>query len=97
MKRVELKSINDLVYLAASSPFDATIQHFKDEQNKDFYYLIRGTMVETILYFFEGKEITGKFINLVMTKNEVSYADLPIIDPKIKVIPIIEVKTQDLF
>jgi hypothetical protein len=97
MKRVELESINDLVFLAASSPFDSSIQHFKDNQNKDVYYLIRGTMVETILYFFEGEEIIGKFINLDMTKNQITYADLPIIDPKIKVIPIIKVKKQDLF
>ena len=38
-----------------------------------------------------------RFINLNSTKNRIDFSDLPIFDPKNKVIPIIEVKNQDLF
>ena len=31
------------------------------------------------------------------TRNTLKYTDTPILDPKTKVIPIIEVKSQDLF
>jgi hypothetical protein len=54
-------------------------------------------MTETFVYFVMGEETTKKFINLDMTKNKIMYADLPILDPKIKVIPILGVKKQDFF
>ena len=96
MKRIELKSMEDLAYLASSSPFSATIQHFKDKDGNNVYFLLGGTMIETVVYFVKGEEIEKRFINLNPTKNQIEYADLPILDPKITVIPIIEVKAQDL-
>jgi len=88
--------MEDLIYLASSSPFGATIWHFKDEEGDNFYFLVGGTRAETLVYFVKGEEIKKRFINLDATKNRIEYADLPILDPKIKVIPIIEVKAQDL-
>jgi hypothetical protein len=96
MKRIELRSMEDLAYLASSSPLGAVIQHFKNEAGNDFYFMIGGTMHETFVYYFRGEEIRGRFINLHTTKNKVGYSDLPILDPKIKVIPMIEVKAQNL-
>lgn len=95
MKRIELRSMEDLAYLASSSAFGATIQHFKDETGNHFYFMIGGTMRQSFVYYFRGEEIKGRFINLNATKNKIGYSDLPILDPKIKVIPIIEVKAQD--
>ena len=96
MKRIELKSMEDLAYLASSSPLGATIQHFKDEAGTNVYFLVGGTMDESHVYYVKGEEIKKRFINLNATKNKIEYSDLPILDPKIKVVPIIEVKTQDL-
>lgn len=96
MKRIELKSMEDLAYLASSSPYGATIQHFKDETGNDVYFLVGGTMEESFVYYVRAEEIKKRFINLDATKSKIEYSDSPILDPKIKVIPIIEVKKQDL-
>ena len=88
--------MEDLAYLASSSPLGAVIQHFKDEAGNDFYFMIGGTMQETFVYYFRGEETKGRFINLHTTKNKIGYSDLPVLDPKIKIIPIIEVKAQNL-
>ena len=96
MKRIELKTMEDLTYLAASSPFGAPIQHFQDEAGNNVYFLLGGTRANTLVYFVKCEEIKMKFINLDVTKNKIEYADLPIIDPKIKVIRIIDIKAQDL-
>jgi hypothetical protein len=96
MKKIELRSIEDLVYLAASSPFGATIQHFKRSNNDDVYFLMGGTITESFLYFVKGEETTKKFVCLDTTKNKITFEDLPVFDPKLKIIPIIEVKEQDL-
>lgn len=96
MKRVELRSMLDLAYLASSSPFNATIQHFKDEDGNNIYFLFGGTREETVIFYVRSEEIKKRFINLDTSKNKIEYADLPILNPRIKVIPIIEVKAQDL-
>ncbi|MCP8311834.1 MAG: hypothetical protein L6M37_02625 [Candidatus Methylarchaceae archaeon HK02M1] len=96
MKRIELESMMDLAYLAASSPLGAIIQHFKDKVGTDVYFLIGGTIRESFVYYFKGEEIKKRFINLNTTQNKIEYTDLPIFDPKIKVVPIIEIKAQDL-
>jgi hypothetical protein len=96
MKWIELRSIEDLAYIASSSPFGATIQHFKDEKDNNIYFLIGGTRAETLIYFVKREEIKKRFINLDVTKNKIEYTDLPILDPKIKVTSIIEVKKQNL-
>jgi len=88
--------MEDLAYLASSSPLGAVIQHFKDEAGNDFYFMIGGTMEETLVYYYRGEEIKERFINLHTTKNKIEYSDLPVLDPKIKVIPVIEVKAQNL-
>ena len=54
-KRIELRSMEDLAYLASSSPLGAVIQHFKDEAGNDFYFMIGGTMHETFVHYYRGK------------------------------------------
>ena len=96
MKKIELRDMIDLVYLASSSPFNATIQHFKDENGNNIYFLLGGTRHETVVFYVKGEEIKKRFINLDTSKNKIEYADFPVFSPKIKVIPIVEVKAQDL-
>ncbi|MEM2110693.1 MAG: hypothetical protein QXX08_02315 [Candidatus Bathyarchaeia archaeon] len=96
MKMIELKSMEELAYLASVSPFGTPILHFKDKAENNYYYLMGGTMHESWVYYVKAEEIKKRFINLDTTKNKVEYTDSPILDPKIKVIPIIEVKAQNL-
>lgn len=97
MRRIELKDMVDLVYLASSSPFGATIMHFKSKAGENYYFILGGTRSETlVLYVKAEKEIGKRFVNLDASRNRLEYTDLPIIDPKVKVIPIIEVESQDL-
>lgn len=97
MKRIELKSIEDLALLASSSPFGSTIQHFKDGESH-LYFMFGGTRKETYIFYVKSeKKIDHRFINLDITQNKIVYSDKPIIDPKFKVTPIIEVKKQDVF
>jgi hypothetical protein len=96
VRSIELENIEDLAYLASSSPFGATIMHFKDDLG-DLYFMIGGTRRETIVYYVRQEEIPNRFINLNVTKGTKEYTDLPILNPNVKVIPIIKVKAQDLF
>ena len=96
MKRIELKSIEDLALLASSSPFGSTIQHFEDG-DAHIYFLFGGTRGETYIFYVRSEKIDHRFINLDTTQNKIVYSDKPIIDPKFKVTPIIEVKKQDIF
>ncbi|RLI26096.1 hypothetical protein DRO58_05815 [Candidatus Bathyarchaeota archaeon] len=97
MKRIELKSIEDLVLLASSSPFGSVIQHFRNEKGEDIYFMFGGTRSETYIFYVRSEKIDHKFINLDTTQNKIVYSNKPIIDPKFKVTPVIEVKKQDLF
>ncbi|HDN62976.1 MAG TPA: hypothetical protein ENF56_03330 [Candidatus Bathyarchaeota archaeon] len=97
MKRIELKSIEDLVLLASTSPFGSAIQHFENEDGENIYFMFGGTRGETYIFYVKSEKINNKFINLDTTQNKIVYSDKPVIDPKFKVIPIIEVEKQDLF
>ena len=96
MKLIELKNIVDLAYLASSSPYGTVIQHFEDEVGNNVCFLIGGTMDETFVYYVKSEEITMKFICLDTSKDKVEYTNLPILNPRTKVIPVIEIKKQDL-
>ena len=97
MKKIELKEIIDLAYLASCSPFSSAIQHYKTENGKDIYFLLSGTVSEPYVYYTQYEDVGKRFINLNTTNNKINFSDIPIFDPKNKVIPIIEVKNQDLF
>ncbi|MEM2875970.1 MAG: hypothetical protein QXL67_03330 [Candidatus Bathyarchaeia archaeon] len=96
MKRIELKSMEDLAILASSSPFGSTIQHFRSGSG-DIYFMIGGTRDETYIFYVKSENVGHRFINFDTARNKVVYSDTPIIDPKFKVTPIIDVKKQDLF
>ena len=97
MKRTELESIGDLALLASTSPFGSVIHHFRNRDREDIYFMFGGTRGETYIFYVKSEKINHKFINLDTTQNKIVYSDKPIIDPKFKVTPIIEVKKQDLF
>ena len=94
MKRIELESMVDLAYLASTS--ESAIQHYEDGE-VNVYFLIGGTMEESFIYFVkhEGDDIKTRFINLDITKNRIVYSNLPFLDAKNKIIPIIEVKRME--
>ncbi len=96
MRLIELKTIEDLAYLAFSSPFSVTIQHFEDKEGNHIYFILGGTREETYIFYVKNGKIEGRFINLDTSKSEVKFSDKPIIDPKYKVTPIIEIKRHDL-
>jgi hypothetical protein len=95
MKRIELESMSDLAFLASSS-HSGIIQHFQDQSENNFYYVIGGSLTETFVFFNKSEDKKKKFLNLDAKKNKITFTDLPIIDPKIQVIPIVDVKTQDV-
>lgn len=95
MKRVELKTIQDLAVLASTSPFGTTIQHYKDE-NDNIYFMLGGTREEAIIFYTRHDKISQRYINLDVTKGTLQFSDVPTLDPKYKAIPIIEIKKQDL-
>lgn len=96
MKKIELERIIDLAYLA-SSAHSGILQHFQDESGNNIYYLIGGTISDTLIFYVIEKEMVKKrFISFDPIKNKIEYTNTPIIDPKIKIIPIVEVKRQNL-
>ena len=95
MKKFELWSVREIAYLASSSR-SGIIQHFKDKTGNHVYFLVGGTMKEIFVYYVRGEEINNKFINIDTSKDKIEYSDLPIINPRTKVISIIEIKKQDL-
>jgi hypothetical protein len=96
IRKFELGSIRNLVYLASGSQSEI-IQHFKNKTGEDIYFLIGGTMEETFVYYVKSEEITKKFICLDTSKDRIEYSDSPVLNPRTKVLPLIEVKSQDLF
>ena len=96
MKKFELASIRGLAYLASSSQL-GIIQHSKNKAGEGIYFLIGGTMEETFVYYVKSEEIDKKFIILDASKDKIEYSDSPILNPRTRVIPVIEVKSQDLF
>jgi hypothetical protein len=95
MRKFELSSIRDLAYLASSSQ-SGIVQHFKNKAGEDIYFLIGGTLEETLVYYVKSEEITKKFICLDTSKDKIEYTDSPVLNPRTKVYPLIEVKSQDL-
>jgi hypothetical protein len=95
MKRVELESLEDLVILSSISPFGTTIQHYRDEVG-DVYFMLSGTREENIIFYTRHERISHRYINLDLSKGTLQFTDTPIIDPKYKTTPIIEIKKQDL-
>ena len=55
MKKVELESMKDLAYLASSSPIGATIQHFKDKDGNNIYFMFGGTIREAIIFYVKDQ------------------------------------------
>lgn len=96
MKKFELGSIRDLIFLVSNSQL-GIVQHTKNNVGEDMYFLIGGTFAETFIYYVKCEEIKKKFIIFDISKDKVEYSDLPTINARIKVIPIIEVKNQDIF
>jgi hypothetical protein len=95
MKKIELESMSDIAYLASSS-HSGIIQHYKGKSGDNVYFLVGGTMNETIIFYVKDEEIRKRFIIFNAMKNKVEYTNSPILDPKLKIIPIIEVKTQNI-
>jgi len=96
MKRVELKTLEDLVLLASTSPFGTTIQHYEDENIGDVYFMLGGTRREAIIFYTRHERIPQRYINLDVTKGTLQFSNVPTLDPKYKAIPIIEIKKQDV-
>ena len=96
MRKLELNSLRDLTYLGSGSQL-GIIQHFRNKAGENIYFLIGGTIEETFLYYVKSEETTKKFICLDTSKDKIEFTDSPILNPRTQVLPVIEVKTQDLF